>query len=123
MAMGILGTPAVRWNTRADLFEQLESARNYLETADLSEVSVKQAAQEAGLSLHHFIRLFHERYAKSPLAYLNERRRKIAEKLIGESDTSVTEIGLEVGFESASAFGRWFKQEFGMTPTTYRKAK
>lgn len=119
--MGILGTPAVRWKTRADLYEQLERARLHLDTCDLSEVSVKSAAQEAGLSLHHFIRLFHERYAKSPHTYLRERRHRVALLMLGNFELSVTEIALDVGFESTSAFGRWFKKTVGKTPSEFRK--
>lgn len=121
VAMGILGTPAVRWKTRADLYEQLERARLHLDTCDLSEVSVKTAAQEAGLSLHHFIRLFHERYTKSPHTYLRERRCRVSLQMLGDLELSVTEIALDVGFESTSAFGRWFKKTVGQTPSEFRK--
>jgi AraC-like DNA-binding protein len=120
-AMGILGTPAVRWRTKADLFEQLERARIYLETCDLEESCITDAAAAAGISVHHFVRLFHERYGTTPHAYLCQRRARIAEALLRSSEMSVTEIALETGFESASAFGRWFKREFSATPSDYRK--
>jgi AraC-like DNA-binding protein len=97
-AMGILGTPAVRWRTKADLFEQLERARIYLETCDLEESCITDAAAAAGISVHHFVRLFHERYGTTPHAYLCQRRARIAEALLRSSEMSVTEIALETGF-------------------------
>ena len=79
-------------------------------------------AREAALSLHHFIRLFREVEGTTPHSYLNARRVSEAERLLDSTGLSVGEIALEVGFGSASALGRAFKQATGTTPTARRAA-
>jgi AraC-like DNA-binding protein len=41
--------------------------------------------------------------------------------LLRESDRSVTEICLDVGFVSIGTFGRLFKEIVGESPTAYRR--
>lgn len=121
-ALAALGVPAKKWLTRIDLYHQLKAAQTYLETAPLEESSICQAAMEAGLSLHHFIRTFHELFGLTPHQFLGKRRIEVAKLKLKESDLAVTEIALEVGFKDLSAFGREFKSETTQTPRQYRKS-
>lgn len=61
-----------------------------------------------GLSLHRFVRL--------------SRVRQAALSLGLRADMSVTEISLSAGFQSPDAFARAFREEFGCTPSAFRKA-
>jgi AraC family transcriptional regulator len=121
-ALGMIGVPARRWLTKADLYAQLEEAKTFMDTCSLETVSQADCAEKAGLSLHHFLRLFHEVHGQTPHQYLARRRVQVAKKLLAESDRSVSEIAVDVGFGGASAFGRMFKQEVGYSPTEFRKA-
>jgi AraC family transcriptional regulator len=117
----MIGVPAKRWATRADLYKQLDKAKQLLDTCSLDGVTVSECAREAGLSLHHFLRLFHETHGMTPHQYLTERRIRAAQELLVGSETSVSEIAVEVGFRSASALGRAFKGQTGVSPSNYRK--
>ena len=55
-------------------------------------------------------------------ALLNEIRQDLAQKYLGEEDTSMTEIAFLLGFSESSAFSRAFKRWMGVSPTKYRKA-
>lgn len=51
---------------------------------------------------------------------LQHRRFETAEHLLLETDLSVEEIALDVGYENQSYFFRQFKERYGMTPRKYR---
>ncbi|HEY3298341.1 MAG TPA: helix-turn-helix domain-containing protein, partial [Armatimonadota bacterium] len=53
--------------------------------------------------------------------YLIHRRIVEAQHLLEETDTKVTTIACEVGFDSISAFNRDFHMLTGITPAAYRK--
>ena len=115
-----MGVPAQRWSTRADLLRQLELAKRWLDEAPLSEVSVYMAARHAGLSIHHFIRLFGESYGTTPHRYITSRRVDLAKTLLVDTRMTVGEIAAEVGFGNQSAFSRLFRACTGMTPIQFR---
>jgi AraC family transcriptional regulator len=43
-----------------------------------------------------------------------------ARRLLRETERSVIEIGLEVGYSSPSHFAQIFRREVGITPSDYR---
>lgn len=120
-ALGMIGVPARRWLTKADLYAQLEQAKAFMDTCPLDSVSLTECAEHAGLSMHHFLRLFHEVHGVTPHQYLARRRICVAKQLLEETQSSLSEIAVEVGFGGVSAFGRMFKQEVGCSPSHYRK--
>jgi AraC family transcriptional regulator len=44
-----------------------------------------------------------------------------ARRLLRETDRSMIDIGLEVGYGSVSHFASAFRREMGLTPTEYRR--
>jgi len=108
--------PAKRWNTRADLYECLARARTRLDEQFREPLCLSELAAHAGVSQFHFQRLFKEFFGVSP----NERQRSLrlqAAKELIENGMSVTEACFEVGFQSPSSFTRFFKREFGVSPS------
>ncbi len=85
---------------------------------DLAEV-----ASEACLSPYHFHRLFCEVFRETPNQYLQRKRLANAQRLLERGDQSVTDICLEVGFESISSFSGLFRRSFGCSPREYRLRK
>lgn len=55
--------------------------------------------------------------------YLNNVRIGHAEKLLLETNKSITSIALESGFESSNYFGDIFKKRNGISPSEFRKLK
>lgn len=54
--------------------------------------------------------------------YMNQVRVKTSQQLLMDTDTDITEICLECGFNSLSNFGRVFKRIVGKSPSDYRKS-
>lgn len=53
-------------------------------------------------------------------AYVREKRMEKAAELIKENQLSISEIILQVGFESRSYFNKCFKEKYGVTPSQYK---
>jgi AraC-like DNA-binding protein/mannose-6-phosphate isomerase-like protein (cupin superfamily) len=85
-------------------------------TADESET-----AAHINLSYSHFSRLFRRVMDKSFKDYLMETRIDAAERMLLDSEASVTEVALSCGFATSSHFIERFKMMKGMTPKQYRR--
>jgi len=90
--------------------------RDYAKTLD-----VPTLARIAYVSEAHFIRTFRATFGETPHRYLQRRRVERAMFLLRETDSSVSEICLEVGFTSLGTFGRTFREIVGEAPTAYRE--
>jgi AraC family transcriptional regulator len=86
------------------------------------ELSIEELAGAAYLSPFHFARLFKKLTGASPHAYLAALRHARAQKLLAETDLSITEISARVGYSSPSHFTRAFRQATGLTPRAFRSA-
>jgi AraC-like DNA-binding protein len=78
-------------------------------------------ARIAHVSEAHFIRTFRATFGETPHRYLQRRRVERAMFLLRETERSVTEICLDVGFASLGTFSRTFRDVVGEPPTSYRK--
>ena len=79
-------------------------------------------AQTAGMSAFHFSRLFKTATGLSPSRYFIRRRIARARQLLQETDTSIIEIGMSVGYSSPSHFAQIFRREAGVSPSDYRRS-
>jgi AraC family transcriptional regulator len=86
------------------------------------DLPIEQLAQAAFLSPFHFSRLFRKLTGTSPHSYLAQLRTAEARRLLSESDLSITEIAMRVGYASSSHFSKAFRKSTGVTPTNYRNA-
>ena len=105
------------------LMEVLE--RRVIEAMDAQladDFSLAQLARTAELSEYHFSRMFKRATGLSPSQYFIGLRMARARRLLIETQRSVIDIGLEVGYSSASHFSQVFRREVGVTPSAYRQA-
>ena len=89
--------------------------RAYAEPLDVRAVAAVAFVSEA-----HFIRTFRAVFGETPHRYLQRRRVERSMFLLRETDRSVTEICLDVGFNSLGTFSRTFREIVGEAPTDYR---
>lgn len=69
----------------------------------------------------YFTQWFKNNTGKSPIAYIQEVRLKEAKKLLIETDLSITNIALQVGYNQLSSLSRLFYKYEGLSPSLYRK--
>ncbi|WP_411726520.1 bifunctional DNA-binding transcriptional regulator/O6-methylguanine-DNA methyltransferase Ada [Methyloglobulus sp.] len=84
-----------------------------------SEPNLAEMAALAGLSVHHFHRLFKAITGLTPKAYATAHRAKRVRKELAQCNT-VTKAIYEAGYNSNSRFYEKSPQMLGMTPTNYR---
>src|SRR6185369_14191019 len=89
--------------------------RAYAEHLDVAAVAAKAHISEA-----HFIRTFRAVFGETPHRYLQRRRVERSMFLLRETERSVTDICLDVGFSSLGTFSRMFREIVGETPSGYR---
>ena len=84
-------------------------------------LTLDQIAARAGLSPHHFSRLFTARMGRSVMAHVRGRRLvRGARRLCDEPDLKLVDLAFDCGFESQEAFTRAFKRVFGVSPGRFR---
>lgn len=100
--------------------EKFITVCNYIHEHCTEYLSLDDAAALAGFSKYHFTRLFKQFTGVSFYKYLNKKRIEHAEKLLVDPEISITEVALQSGFSSLSAFIRMFKLIKDCTPTEFR---
>ena len=104
-----------------DFNRRLLRARDAMDRAYAQPLDVRAVAAVAHVSEAHFIRSFRSVFGETPHRYLQRRRVERSMFLLRETDRSVTDICLDVGFTSLGTFSRTFRDIVGETPSSYRK--
>ncbi len=99
---------------------RLLRARDAMDRAFDRPLDLSALARLAHVSESHFIRTFRATFGETPHRYLQRRRIERAMFLLCETDRSVTEICLDVGFTSLGTFSRTFRAVVGESPSRYR---
>ena len=100
--------------------EKFITVCNHIHEHCTEDLSLDDVAALAGFSKYHFTRLFKRFTGVSFYKYLNKKRIEHAEKLLVDPELSITEVALQSGFSSLSAFIRMFKLIKDCTPTEFR---
>src|ERR1700760_2692119 len=83
---------------------RLLRARDAMDRSYAEPLDVPSLARIAGVSQAHFIRTFRATFGETPHRYLQRRRVERSMFLLRESQRSVTDICLDVGFNSLGTF-------------------
>jgi AraC-like DNA-binding protein len=95
-------------------------ARDAIDRDYAGELDIPTLAAVACVSEAHFIRTFREVFGETPHRYLQRRRVERAMSLLRNTDQSVTDICMAVGFSSLGTFSRTFSAIVGQSPSSYR---
>ena len=95
-------------------------ARDTMDRSFAQPLDVSAVARVAHVSEAHFSRQFRATFGETPHRYLQRRRVERAMELLRESERPVTEICLDVGFNSLGTFSRTFSEIVGESPSAYR---
>ena len=84
-------------------------------------MTVKEVAEQAGMSIATLERRFREHLRLSPRAFLAQMRLSQACQLLRDTPLNMQEIALECGYESPAAFSRAFRREMERSPSEFRQ--
>lgn len=81
--------------------------------------TLQELSEEISLSLKKLKEGFKQIYGDSVYSFLFEYKMEFARKLLESGDYNVSEVGLKVGYSTASHFIAAFKKKYGITPKKY----
>jgi AraC-like DNA-binding protein len=117
------GTPRIEAQARGGLAAwQERTVSSYIEEHVAEHIPLATLAQLVRLSPYYFCRAFKQSFGLPPHRYHNDRRIELAKTLLAKPMSSVTDVGLAVGFSETSSFTAAFRRATGLTPTAFRRS-
>jgi len=86
-----------------------------------ADISLQMLADDAGLSPFHFLRTFTRLTGVTPHQFVMRARLREAALRLTRDDERIIDIAFDCGFGDVSNFNRAFRNEFGVSPRSYRK--
>ncbi|RSM47482.1 AraC family transcriptional regulator [Actinoplanes sp. ATCC 53533] len=89
---------------------------------DMSQqLTVDDMARAAMFSKFHFTRVFQRVTGVSPGRFLSAMRLQAAKRLLVTTSLNVTDISMQVGYNSVGTFSTRFSKSVGLSPTEFRR--
>lgn len=101
---------------------RLLRVQSVIEARFTEPLRLRDLAAAAGLSRMHFAAQFRAATGSSPHEYLLCRRIEAAKTMMAETETSLAEIALNVGFQAQTHFTTVFKRLTATTPAQWRRS-
>ncbi len=104
--------------------KQLSPARKavmHLETNFMNNPTLNDVARYVHLNPSYFSRVFREETGITYSKYLIDLKLKYAQKLLCETNMTITDICFNSGFGSLSNFSKYFKSKYGISANEMRK--
>ena len=95
------------------------NAVKYIQFNYSHDISIDDIAKAVGVSRSHLYRVFMSNVGQSPIDYLTSYRISEACHLLRNSQLSIAEIAVSVGFFDQFYFSRVFKKAKGVPPSKY----
>lgn len=102
--------------------ERFKTLLEHLEQHYDEKMSIEEAARSVNLNPFHFCKMFKKLTGRTFIDHVNLLRINEAERLLLESDLTVTEIAGNVGCDNPNYFTKLYKQYKGKTPSQARKS-
>jgi AraC-like DNA-binding protein len=97
--------------------DRILGAMQFIRQNHADKLNVEQLARAAAMSPSHFAHRFRAVARVSPMRYLREVRLDVARARLLGNGARVSQVAVEVGFESPAHFTREFKRRFGVSPS------
>lgn len=93
---------------------------NYIET-EYKTAKLSYISSQLNITIFQVSKLIKSKFGQTFKEMLQNKRFSIAEKLLRETDLSISDIINNIGYENTSYFHRKFKEIFSLSPDQYRK--
>lgn len=100
---------------------RIQPIKTFLYTHYQESITLSELAENVHFSDAYLSRYFKQETGMTFRQYLNKMRIEQAAMELKNTEKSVTQIALDCGFSTPSAFNRKFKEFFEMSPAIYRK--
>ena len=99
----------------------VRKAMGYINTHCSEMLTREEIASFVGISADYLTDCFHQELGITPIIYIRRYRIHQACELLRNSDLSITQIAMKVGFCDSAHFTKTFLKEMGVTPKAYRR--
>ena len=113
------------------MLTDLQKAREYCECITAVKQYIYEHIDEplnrevlaavAGFSVPHFHRIFTAQIGLNIADYVRGVRLERAARKLRIGAVDISEVALAAGYETHAAFGKAFKQQFGISPSAFRQ--
>jgi len=100
--------------------QRVKQMISYIQQHYGQPIAVQDLADAASICKRECQRCFQQVLHISPTAYLQQYRIQMAAILLRDTEDSILDIGLAVGFLNPSHFSRVFRTQMGCSPRAYR---
>lgn len=98
----------------------VELIKGYISEHISEELTRKMLAQSIHFSEDYVARVFKAETGKSISSYVMEQRMELAKQYLSETNMSISDVAMMVGYNNFSYFSKTFKDYTGRTPNEYR---
>lgn len=102
-----------------DNVKRIRKAKEIIIARMAEPPTLAELSDEIGLSLKKLKEGFKQIYGDSVYSFLFEHKMEYARKMLESGQHNVNEVGLKVGYSTASHFITAFKKKYGTTPKKY----
>ena len=102
---------------------KIKKAKDVIITRMSEPPTLQELSDEIGLPLKKLKEGFKQIYGDSVFSFLFDYKMEVARKLLESGAHNVNEVGLRVGYSTASHFIAAFKKKYGITPKKYILSK
>lgn len=102
-------------------YPQLKNIFNFIDTHYHKPISLRDVAKNAGFSAAYLTELVRRETGYTINRWILKRRMIAARSLLLETDKSIEQISIAVGYRSHNHFFRQFRQYYGNSPNAWRK--
>jgi YesN/AraC family two-component response regulator len=109
-------------NLGAETQRLVRQAMAYIHEHYFDPITRQDIAQHINVSEDYLTYCFRQELGTTPIKYLQRYRINQAKSLLKNSQKTITEIALDVGFSDSGYFSRIFHRETGISPEQFRRA-
>ena len=100
--------------------KEIKHALAFIESHYKENIHLPLIAGEVNMSSYYFSRLFKKEVGVNLSQYILHKRIETAKQMLAETERSIVDISVSVGFREHNYFGKIFKKFTGATPSEYR---
>ncbi len=102
---------------------EIEHAMDYFHEHYHDQICIEQYLKDNNLSKNSFFRKFKVFTGVTPLQYVLDIRLSTAKRLLVETDYTINDIAMSVGYDNALYFSRLFHKHIGKSPREFRAGR
>ena len=101
--------------------ERIDVVTHYIREHIDEPLNREVLAAVAGFSVSHLHRVFTAHMGENIASYVRRARMERAGRKLRMGAVDITEVALAAGYDTHAAFGKAFKQQFGHSPSEFRR--